>query len=116
MDLTFVFIYSGALKWAQNNGGLISTLGALIIFFSWVVTNTLGQKYGRVKSSVESGQSTFRLYTTFNELRGSLNSLAMEVLQFKNDTEARISAPEKETESEVDVARESFSLTRISAY
>lgn len=30
--------------WLINNAGIISVVGALIIFFSWAVANTLGQR------------------------------------------------------------------------
>jgi hypothetical protein len=72
------------LLWARAHSGLVSISGALVIFFSWVITNTLGQRYNAIKSTTESAQATFRLYTTLHEQRNQLNSLAMEVIQ-RND-------------------------------
>jgi hypothetical protein len=116
MDPAIASLYLSTLSWTQNNAGVISVVGALIIFFSWMVTNTLGQKYSRLKSSIESAQSTFRLQTKLNELRNSLNSLAMEVVQQKNSSDASIFMPGRTGDSEIDRMRTNFSLTRLSAH
>lgn len=70
--------------WLTTNPGLISVLGALVIFFSWAVTNTLGQRYTRMKQSVEAAESTFRLYSALHELRDQLNSVAMETVYVRD--------------------------------
>ena len=74
-------------EWLVDNAGLISVIGALIIFFSWTITNTLGQRYTRLKQSVEAAESTFRLYTALHELRDSLSSVAMEAVYAREAAE-----------------------------
>jgi hypothetical protein len=104
------------LEWARTNAGVISTVGALIVFFSWAVTNTLGQRYGRLKASLETGQSTFRLYTTLHELRDQLNSLAMEVVQSRKATDASRFTSGSTADVGLDTARARFDQTRLSAH
>ena len=59
----------------------MEAIGYLIIFFSWVVTNALTQRYNSLKRSIETVQGTFRLYNTLHELRSMINSLGLEVIQ-----------------------------------
>src|SRR4051812_16500866 len=80
-------------QWIVLNSGLVSVLGALIIFFSWSITNTLGQRYARLKQSVEAGDATFRLYTSLHELRDSLNSVIMETVYAREAVERRVDTP-----------------------
>jgi hypothetical protein len=92
-------------SWLAANAGVLSVLGALVIFFSWAVTNTLGQ---RLKQSVETAESTFRLYTTLHELRASLNSVAAEAVYAREAAEGHpTEKPEDDTQ-----ARELMRLTR----
>lgn len=116
MVLTFTIFYFDPITWARDNSGIVSVIGALIIFFSWVVTNTLAQRYSRLKTSVESAQSTFRLYTKLNELRNSLNSLAMEVVQNKTSIDASSFMPGRMGNPDIDRAQTDFALTRLSAH
>src|SRR5258706_14333830 len=105
------------LTWVRANSGLISVAGALIIFFSWTVTNTLVQRYNRIKAGTESAQSTFRLYTTLHEQRNQLNSLAMEVIQ-RNEAgmDASIFCAGKTDDRLVNEARKQYSRNRLSAH
>jgi hypothetical protein len=105
-------------SWLATNAGVISVLGALVIFFSWTVTNTLGQRYSRLKQSVETAESTFRLYTTLHELRASLKSVAMETVYAREaaerlHTDKPIDDPRI---SEVIQLRRSYSHARLSAH
>ena len=105
------------LDWATDHTSIISVVGALVIFFSWVVTNTLGQRYSRVKTATESAQSTFRLYTTLHEQRNQLNSLAMEVIQRgQSGMDASIFSSGRISNPELKQARKQFSLDRLSAH
>ncbi len=72
----------GSLR--RLSGTLLSVLGGLIIFFSWVVANTRAQTYTQIKVAVESAQANFRLYTTLHELRDQQNSLAMEIANLRS--------------------------------
>jgi hypothetical protein len=102
--------------WLVGNAGLISVIGALIIFFSWVVTNTLGQHYSRLKQSVETADTTFRLYTTLHELRDSLNSVAMETVSTRDAVEQISKNPQDRERSELASFRRQYSYTRMSAH
>jgi hypothetical protein len=105
-------------SWLVDNAGMISVFGALVIFFSWVVTNTLGQRYSRMKQSAETAESTFRLYTTLHELRSSLNSVASETVYGReaaerNQGETRYRDKEEE---EIALLRRRYDHTRLSAH
>lgn len=102
--------------WLIANAGLISVIGALIIFFSWIVTNTLGQRYSRLKQSVETADSNFRLYTSLHELRDSLNSVARETIYAREAAERNLRSANDAEESELRVLRRNYSLTQMSAH
>jgi hypothetical protein len=105
------------LEWAKSNSGVISVTGALIIFFSWAISNTFGQRYNRIKAATESAQSTFRLYRTLHEQRDQLNSLAMEVIQrSEKGPDASRFSPGKTSNTLLDQARKQFSRDRLSAH
>jgi hypothetical protein len=52
-----------------------SIIGAAIVFFSWVISSTLQQRYQAAKSSVESAKSERRLYGEFADVKLSVDSL-----------------------------------------
>lgn len=106
----------GLLSRLIENAGLISVVGALILFFSWVITNTFGVRYTRLKQSVENAESTFRLYQTLHGLRDQLNSLAMEVVHGRKAADASRFRSGQTGNTEFDAARERFDLTRLSAH
>lgn len=102
--------------WLVGNAGLISVIGALIIFFSWTVTNTFGQRYSRLKQSVEAADNTFRLYTALHELRDSLNSVAMETVYAREAAEHGSKSPQDRELSEIADLRRQYSHTRMAAH
>jgi hypothetical protein len=105
------------LAWATSNSGLISVAGALIIFFSWAITNTLVMRYNRIKAATESAQSTFRLYTTLHEQRNQLNSIAMEVIQRSEaGMNASIFGAGRTGDPLLNEARQQYSRDRLSAH
>ena len=53
----------------------MESIGAIIIFFSWILTNTIQQRYTALKQSLETAQGNFRLYNTLHEVRGMVNSV-----------------------------------------
>lgn len=97
-------------------GPMISIVGALILFFSWSVKNTLFQHYTDMRSSIQNAHSTFRLYNTLHELRNSVNSIAMEVVQEKSSTNATRFRSGITGEHDIDQIRREFDLTRLSAH
>jgi hypothetical protein len=109
-------LIKSVVPWLVENAGLISVTGALIIFFSWTVTNALGQQYSRLKQSVETAESTFRLYTTLHELRDSLNSVAMETVYAREAAELDSQGSLDRPPSEVADLRREYSHTRMSAH
>ncbi len=92
-------------------------IGAFIIFFSWMITNALTQRYNSLKTSVESAQRNFRLYDTLHELRSMINSLAMEVIQGlpKGRNASRFRAGAHHIQ-DVDEMRENFCNQAVSAH
>ena len=99
-----------------ESAGVISVIGALVIFFSWSVTNTLGQRYSRLKQSVEAADNAFRLYTSLHELRDSLNSVAMETVYAREAAEKISSNTGDRRVSETIDLRRQYSHTRMSAH
>jgi hypothetical protein len=108
---------NGILAWMSRNAGVISVAGALVIFFSWAITNTLAQRYSRLKQSVETAESTFRLYTTLYELRGTLHAITQETLYGREAAErSRGDDPGQDPQrAERSRLRRQFSLARLSA-
>ena len=53
---------------AKLIGDLVSILGAAIVFFSWIITNTLQQEYLAAKAGVQRAASDHRMYANFQEL------------------------------------------------
>jgi len=102
-------------SWGAKNASALSVVGALVIFFSWTVTTTLSSRYASLKSSVEAAQANFRLYTTLDELRGSLHSVAMEVIQRDARPAPPIDDPAS-ARSRAQRASLAFDSARLSAY
>jgi hypothetical protein len=111
-----VLTQSKLRAWARNNASILSVTGALIIFFSWAVTNTISQRYSQMKQSLETAQGTFRLYTTLHGRRDQLNSVALEVVQGKTSNNASRLASGRTGDPLVDDVRIDFDLTRLSAH
>ena len=106
---------TAVIGWMATNAGLFSVVGALIIFFSWAVTNTLAQRYTRLKQSVETAEGTFRLYTTLHELRNQQNSLVMEILQIKEEVSRNRQSAQRSNTERHDVLNE-YNRTWLSAH
>lgn len=105
-----------ALAILAKNAGLLSVVSALTLFFSWIVTNTLGSRYSRTKQSVETAESTFRLYSTLHGLRDQMNSLAMEIVQTKHSPDASRFRTGVTGDAEADRISTDFDLTRLAAH
>jgi len=59
----------------------MEAIGGIIIFLSWVLTNTFHQNYKDLKQSLDTANGVFRLYNTLHEIRGKVNSVAAEILK-----------------------------------
>lgn len=102
--------------WLVDHAGLISVAGALIIFFSWTVTNTVGQQYSRLKQSVEAADTTFRLYTTLHEPRDSIHSVAMETVYTREAVKRGLESSLDRQPSEVADLRRQYSHAQMAAH
>lgn len=64
---------------AKLIGDLVSILGAAIVFFSWILTNTLQQDYQSTKANVQRAASDHRVHQSFMVLKGVTESIAYDV-------------------------------------
>jgi hypothetical protein len=55
--------------------GLISILGGLILFFSWIISNTLRDQAARIKTAIEAGQQEHHLYSELFNLQMMVTTL-----------------------------------------
>jgi predicted nucleic acid-binding Zn-ribbon protein len=101
--------------WGRKRSGLLSVSGALIIFFSWVVTTALTNRYTQLKQSIEAAKSTSHLYSTLRELRTGLNSLALETVQSKQSGQASGVASARTGDERLDSLRMQFDRARLSS-
>jgi hypothetical protein len=69
----------------QPYGVLLSTCGALLIFFSWLATNTLGERFKKAKTAYETARDKRYLYRTLNEIQGSNRGVAAQVINLHLD-------------------------------
>lgn len=94
----------------------MEAIGGIIIFFSWVLTNTFHQNYMDLKKSLDSAKGTFRLYNTLHELRAMINSVAAEVIQrHPNENEASRFISGKHSNADIEGIKHEFSRTYLSA-
>lgn len=101
----------------KRNGSIISVIGALVLFFSWSVRNTIYERYAHLKTAIQSAEQTFRLYSTLHELRNNVNSLAIEVVQQKKASRDASQYRAGLTGFPgIDDAQRRFDLTRLSAH
>jgi len=94
----------------------MEAIGAIIIFFSWILTNAITQRFTALKQSLETAQGNFRLYNTLHEVRAMVNSVGAELIQSlpksKNATRFRAG---KHHIAEVDLIREKFNQQYVNA-
>jgi hypothetical protein len=57
-------------------GDLISAIGALLVFFSWLATNILGERYRSAKDSYRDANSTWRLHWKLDSINTSVVDVA----------------------------------------
>jgi hypothetical protein len=68
-------------------GVLLSTCGTLLIFFSWLATNTLGERFKKAKTAYETAIEKRRLYHTLDEIQGAARSIAAQVINLHRDSQ-----------------------------
>lgn len=56
-------------------GDLISAIGALLLFFSWLATNTFGEQFKSAKDSYEKANGTLRLHQKLDSIYSSIQSV-----------------------------------------
>ncbi|MDH7447958.1 hypothetical protein [Aquimarina sp. 2201CG14-23] len=94
----------------------MEAIGGIIIFLSWVLTNTIHQNFKDLKQSLNSANGTFRLYNTLHEVRSMVNSVAAEVIQRNpNDKDASQFRAGKHANKDIELIRNDFSMTRLNA-
>lgn len=91
-------------------------IGALVLFFSWSVRNTIYERYAHLKTNIQSAEQIFRLYNTLHELRNNVNSLAIEIVQQKTSRDASQYRAGLTGFPGIDDAQRQFDMTRLSAH
>jgi predicted nuclease with TOPRIM domain len=66
-------------------GNLLASCGALLIFFSWLATNTLGEKFKRAETEFETAREKQHLYHTLDDIQASARGLAGQVGNLHRD-------------------------------
>jgi hypothetical protein len=100
----------------RANTDLISILGALIIFFSWVVSNTLKTNYSNLKNAIAGAERDARIYGALDELAGMVNSVASEIVQPKFREREKTAREENTSLSLYRIAVNEYSRILLTAY
>lgn len=101
--------FSAIVSFARANSGLVTVFGALIVFFSWIISNTLKTNYESLKGAVVNAERDSRIYDTLAELRVMLNSIASEVVQLKPDDRSRDQDTERDSASRISSIHREYS-------
>jgi hypothetical protein len=64
-------------------GDLLSVGGALLVFFSWIATNVVGERLKKAKTAYDEGRKNRRLFATLNELTQAIESVAGEAIAIR---------------------------------
>lgn len=104
------------IKHIRPFGSLITILGALIIFFSWVINNTLKVNYTNLSTAIKAGEREARLYGTLDEIEGAIQSLASEVVQPKLLERIHAESKKNTARARYKAASSEFDRTMLSAY
>lgn len=75
-------------------GDLVSVLGALLLFFSWITTNLVAEKFKSAKAAYEAAAEKRVIRQMLTELKGDVESVAAEAIN------ARLSLVELELRSD----------------
>jgi hypothetical protein len=71
-------------------GDLFSICGALLIFFSWLVTSTLGDRFKAAKAAYETAGDKRRLYRTLDTIVQGIEGVSADVARAFIDTDRRL--------------------------
>lgn len=66
-------------------GDLIAAVGALLLFFSWLATNILGERLKSVKDSYLNANATWRLHTKLDEIHASVQGVEGDAIYMQRD-------------------------------
>jgi len=61
--------------------GLLTVAGGLVLVFSWLIDNTLKDKYSKLAQALESGKTERNLFGIVSEIRQSVSLIEFEVLR-----------------------------------
>src|SRR5437870_169105 len=62
------------LRWSRAFSGVITVVGAALVFFSWLVTNTLKEQNASAKAAIQQGEEYYQLSARLSAIQAS-NSL-----------------------------------------
>jgi hypothetical protein len=78
----------GGSGWMRRHSGLIAAVGALVVFTSWAVSNTLGRRYSSAATSIASARNDEHFLGYLSEIRQSQDRLIDISLQTRADLRA----------------------------
>jgi len=93
----------------------MEVIGALILFFSWITSNTIARRYDSMAKGVAAARSTNRLYRTLGAIANSTHGIATLVWQVRNTAERNQRDERTPLAAEIEYMRERFQSTRPSA-
>jgi hypothetical protein len=64
----------------HDTAGAITTTGALVIFFSWLVSNTLKEAYARRKRAIEEAKVYHQLFQAIRHLQQNIHTVTHELV------------------------------------
>ena len=75
------------MSWSELEpyGDVLSVCGALVIFFSWVVNNTIQERFKEAAASAGELRESFLLFEGLRELAGSIESISGIALNLSSD-------------------------------
>jgi hypothetical protein len=76
------------IVWVRRQSGLIAAVGALVVFTSWAVSSTLGQRYARETSSITAVLNDEQFLGYLSDIRQSQDRLVSISLQVRADLRA----------------------------
>lgn len=71
------------IEFLKTYSPLITVIGSLTVFFSWIIDNTLKKRFDELKSRIRRNTEENKMFGFLSELRDSLNSIASEIVQPK---------------------------------
>jgi hypothetical protein len=91
-------IWRSIAVWLAEHANILTVVGALILFFNWVISNTLKSRYETLKSRIEQAERDNRIDSQFAEIRESVNGITTEVLKPRGPSVGDKDVPRSEIE------------------